>query len=189
MAGRYNFFNAGSGVRSIRGEEFEEEDVWSVAMDINNFTGKVRKPKLEKSSVSSSPTVRRLPSASRMIPKTNNSSESQEAKVMQQYSAPVNIPDWSKIYRKNPKKEADDSFGYGGSTVRYGGGFEGINGDSDDANDDHEDLIPPHEWIAKKLAMTQISSFSVCEGVGRTLKGRDLSKVRDAVLTRTGFIE
>ncbi|KAL8462525.1 hypothetical protein ACS0TY_033528 [Phlomoides rotata] len=45
--------------------------------------------------------------------------------------------------------------------------------------------IPPHEWIARKSA----SSFSVCEGAGRTLKGRDLSRVRNDVLTKTGFLE
>ncbi|XP_042519812.1 uncharacterized protein LOC122093529 [Macadamia integrifolia] len=189
MAGRYNFLNTGSVGRSIRDEDFEEEDVWSVTVDINKSTAKIRKPTQDKSSVSSTPTVRRLPTASRMIPRANNSSESQEVKVMQQSSAPVNIPDWSKIYRKNPRKEADDSYigGFGGASVRYGGGFSGIIGDDDD--DDDDDVIPPHEWISKKLAMSQISSFSVCEGVGRTLKGRDLSKVRDAVLTRTGFIE
>ncbi|KAE8646053.1 hypothetical protein Csa_016442 [Cucumis sativus] len=49
--------------------------------------------------------------------------------------------------------------------------------------------VPPHELIAKRLARAQISSFSVFEGAGRTLKGRDLSKVRNAVLTKTGFLE
>ncbi|PPD74089.1 hypothetical protein GOBAR_DD28980 [Gossypium barbadense] len=36
-----------------------------------------------------------------------------------------------------------------------------------------------------RLARNQISSFSVFEGVGRKLKGRDLKKVRNAVLTKT----
>ncbi|CAN4097183.1 unnamed protein product [Withania somnifera] len=49
--------------------------------------------------------------------------------------------------------------------------------------------MPPHEWLAKRLGRRQISSFSVCEGVGRTLKGRDLSRVRNAILTKTGFLE
>ncbi|KAM0943789.1 putative senescence regulator S40 [Dioscorea sansibarensis] len=69
-----------------------------------------------------------------------------------------------------------------------------VNGDvvnENEGDDDEEgsEKVPPHEWLAKKLARTQISSFSVCEGVGRTLKGRDLSRVRNAVLARTGFLE
>nr|KYP62776.1 hypothetical protein KK1_017327 [Cajanus cajan] len=85
----------------------------------------------------------------------------------------MDVPDWSKIYGKSCKK---------GSR-----GDVGVSNKGDD--DDDDEMIPPHEWIARKLARSQISSFSVCEGMGRTLKGRDLSKVRNAVLTKTGFIE
>ncbi|CAN1222515.1 hypothetical protein LINGRAPRIM_LOCUS596 [Linum grandiflorum] len=82
----------------------------------------------------------------------------------------MNIPDWSKIYGVNHSAADNNSNGY-----------------YDDNNDD--DVVPPHEWLAKRLARSQISSFSVCEGMGRTLKGRDLSKVRNAILTKTGFLE
>ncbi|KAJ1424369.1 Senescence regulator S40 [Sesbania bispinosa] len=34
---------------------------------------------------------------------------------------------------------------------------------------------------------TRVASFSVHEGVGRTLKGRDLSRVRNAIWAKTGF--
>ncbi|XP_042478028.1 uncharacterized protein LOC122059359 [Macadamia integrifolia] len=187
MAGGYDFFKVGSSGRSFRDEDFEEEDVWSVVMDIKEPTSNDRKPKDTShiSSVSSTPTLKRFPTASRMIPRANNSSH--EAKLIQKSSAPVNIPDWSKIYGKNPTKGSDGgySYGYGGGYI-LSGGLDRIVGDDDE---DEEDLIPPHEWISKKLWMSQISSFSVCEGVGRTLKGRDLSKVRNAVLTRTGFLE
>lgn len=54
-----------------------------------------------------------------------------------------------------------------------------------ESEEECEMTIPPHEWIARKTG----SSFSVCEGAGRTLKGRDLSRVRNAVLTKTGFLE
>ncbi|CAI0453018.1 unnamed protein product [Linum tenue] len=37
------------------------------------------------------------------------------------------------------------------------------------------------------MARTRIASFSVHEGVGRTLKGRDLSRVRNAIWEKTGF--
>ncbi|XP_043693080.1 uncharacterized protein LOC122643528 [Telopea speciosissima] len=192
MGGRYEFFNAGSDGRSFRDEELEEEDVWSVVMDTKDSTSKVTSYVTSSCSVSSTSTVKRFPTASRMIPRPNNSSH--EIDLTQKSSAPVRIPDWSKIYGKNPTKGYDGGYSYGcgggggygqATTVSNSEGFDGIFGDDDD-DDDH---IPPHEWIAKKLSMSQISSFSVCEGVGRTLKGRDLSKVRNAVLTRTGLLE
>ncbi|XP_047979265.1 uncharacterized protein LOC125221183 [Salvia hispanica] len=43
--------------------------------------------------------------------------------------------------------------------------------------------LPPHEYLAK----TRGASPSVHEGKGRTLKGRDLSNVRDAVWKQAGF--
>ncbi|CAN1253193.1 hypothetical protein LINPERPRIM_LOCUS8253 [Linum perenne] len=43
--------------------------------------------------------------------------------------------------------------------------------------------VPPHELLAR----TRIASFSVHEGIGRTLKGRDLSRVRNAIWEKTGF--
>ncbi|KAK7245862.1 hypothetical protein RIF29_40715 [Crotalaria pallida] len=115
--------------------------------------------------------------ASKKIPRANNNN----AKVVQgsssfsSSSGPMDIPDWSKIYGKN--------------YCNKGSSRDGDDDDDDDGDDDDDDMIPPHEWLARKLARNQISSFSVCEGVGRTLKGRDLSKVRNAILTKTGFIE
>ncbi|WKA07725.1 hypothetical protein VitviT2T_025509 [Vitis vinifera] len=42
-------------------------------------------------------------------------------------------------------------------------------------------MLPPHEIVARSHVMT----FSVVEGVGRTLKGRDLRRVRNAVFQKT----
>lgn len=83
-------------------------------------------------------------------------------------SAPVNVPDWSKIYRV----DSVESFH-----------------DSDDGVDDHEfDMVPPHEYLARGYGRYRKSTTdSVFEGVGRTLKGRDMSRVRDAVWNQTGF--
>ncbi|KAH0699906.1 hypothetical protein KY290_014710 [Solanum tuberosum] len=79
-------------------------------------------------------------------------------------SAPVNVPDWSKIYRVNSVESLHDS---------------------DDGVDDHDsEMVPPHEYIARSR---NSNARSVFEGVGRTLKGRDLSRVRDAVWSQTGF--
>ncbi|XP_058094451.1 protein S40-4-like [Magnolia sinica] len=82
-------------------------------------------------------------------------------------SLPVSIPDWSKIVRED--------CGYSGMGE--------IDGDSD--GEDFQ--IPPHEFLAKQYARRRISSFSVHEGLGRTLKGRDLSRVRNTIWEKTGF--
>ncbi|KAL3851204.1 hypothetical protein ACJIZ3_013086 [Penstemon smallii] len=142
----------------MRNEEFQEEDVWKVSRE-DDSDSKINSSFKFKNKTPSFITSRHLPTATKMIPNSNKKSISQ-----QQHSAPVNIPNWSKIYGKNisPNSDADDEDG---------------------------NLIPPHEWIARKLASSQISSFSVCEGAGRTLKGRDLSRVRNDVLTKTGFLE
>ncbi|PSR85330.1 Senescence regulator S40 protein [Actinidia chinensis var. chinensis] len=156
MEGRY-------GWRSWRNEEFQEEDVWAVMRE--SFTTS----KAESSTIIS---PRRLPSAAKMIPRANKNTTQQEPKMIQQ-SAPVNIPDWSKIYGNSSKKASNGNW------------------DSDDDEDDDDGdgkMRPPHEWIARKHARSEVYSSSVCEGAGRTLKGRDLSRVRHAVLTSTGFI-
>ncbi|RCV34572.1 hypothetical protein SETIT_7G170000v2 [Setaria italica] len=88
-------------------------------------------------------------------------------------SLPMNIPDWQKIlgveYRDHHAGEweldGEDDGGYG----RVGSGGS--------------EMVPPHELAWRSRA----ASLSVHEGIGRTLKGRDLSRVRDAVWKRTGF--
>ncbi|XP_020164765.1 protein S40-4 [Aegilops tauschii subsp. strangulata] len=90
-------------------------------------------------------------------------------------SLPMSIPDWQKIlgaeYRDHHAGEwelygdDDDDYGKVGSGCRSGS------------------VVPPHELAWRSRA----ASLSVHEGVGRTLKGRDLSRVRDAVWKRTGF--
>ncbi|KAK5792005.1 hypothetical protein PVK06_033118 [Gossypium arboreum] len=78
-------------------------------------------------------------------------------------SAPLNVPDWSKIYRSDSVEESMH--------------------DSDDDDDGESDMMPPHEYLARKKS----GGASVFEGVGRTLKGRDMRRVRDAVWNQTGF--
>lgn len=82
-----------------------------------------------------------------------------------------------KILKKNKEKKNKNKKS---SALKIGSGGDV---DSDD------DMAPPHEYLARRLARTQITSHSMCEGVGRTLKGRDLRKMRDHILTKTGFIE
>ncbi|PQQ18375.1 uncharacterized protein Pyn_23469 [Prunus yedoensis var. nudiflora] len=79
-------------------------------------------------------------------------------------SAPVNVPDWSKILRVDSVDslyELDEELDGNGS-----------------------EMIPPHEYLAREYTR---GATSVFEGVGRTLKGRDMRQVREAVWSRTGF--
>jgi len=199
-----NYNRQRSGIwRCLRDGDFEEEEVWAVFKDRPDYNiSGVHKPKEQGSSPLAVP--RTLPSAARMIPRTSSgnssASSSHETKVLQQ-SVPLNIPDWSQIYRNKPNKtpksvskfgDYDDFYysvggeGDGDGSVNYGGGYTD---DEEEEDDEYDTKLPPHEFIARRLARSQISSFSVFEGVGRTLKGRDLSKVRNAVLTKTGFLE
>ncbi|KAJ0244727.1 hypothetical protein HA466_0182860 [Hirschfeldia incana] len=62
--------------------------------------------------------------------------------------------------------------------------------DVDEDEDGEEgEMLPPHEIVARSLAQSSYLSCSVLEGAGRTLKGRDLRQVRNAVFRRTGFID
>ncbi|KAK7262307.1 hypothetical protein RJT34_29873 [Clitoria ternatea] len=82
-------------------------------------------------------------------------------------SVPVNIPDWSKILGDEYRRS-------------------NVNIDLDEGYDVDQKIngrLPPHEFLAR----TRVASFSVHEGVGRTLKGRDLSRVRNAIWAKTGF--
>ncbi|CAG7910629.1 uncharacterized protein LOC103845482 [Brassica rapa] len=82
-------------------------------------------------------------------------------------SLPVNVPDWSKILREEHRDNRRRS----------------IVDDDGDWLDASGGRLPPHEFLAK----TRMASFSVHEGVGRTLKGRDLSRVRNAIFEKIGF--
>ncbi|XP_061339538.1 protein S40-6-like [Gastrolobium bilobum] len=204
MEDKYSLIRQRSGLwRSLRDGEFEEEEVWNVIKDRPDYISGVNKHKDNESNPFAVP--RTLPTAARMIPRTSsgnsNANSSHESKVLQQ-SAPVNIPDWSKIHRnkqnKTPKNVSrfddydfyhsvdDEGDGDDVDVVNYG---RHSDDDEEEEDDEYDTKLPPHEFIARRLARSQISSFSVFEGVGRTLKGRDLSKVRNAVLTKTGFLE
>ncbi|KAL1819558.1 hypothetical protein DCAR_0415841 [Daucus carota subsp. sativus] len=79
-------------------------------------------------------------------------------------SLPVNVPDWSKILGsayKNRTVEIDD----------------------ENEGEDGDERVPPHEYLAR----TRGASGSVQEGAGRTLKGRDMRMVRNAIWKQTGF--
>ncbi|XP_009599011.1 protein S40-6-like [Nicotiana tomentosiformis] len=147
-------------------EDFQEEDIWAINVkERKGYSGSVMK--------------RKLATAPKVIPRAKITP------MHQQSSTPVNIPDWSKIYNKkkssrflkNGSWDSDEN-------------VENIVVEDEDCDYDFGDgMVPPHEYIARRVARSQIAPFSMCEGVGRTLKGRDLSKLRNAILTKTGFLE
>ena len=141
-------------------EEFQEEEVWSVLRENETPGPEMKMSKsnnLFSAATSSSATARYIP-------------KGKEVSKAKQSSAPMNVPDWSKIYG-NTRSNHLHSW------------------TTHDEDDDEDSMVPPHELVAKMLARTQISSFSMCEAIGRTLKGRDLSKTRNDVLPKTGFLE
>ncbi|KAI8525742.1 hypothetical protein RHMOL_Rhmol13G0253600 [Rhododendron molle] len=54
--------------------------------------------------------------------------------------------------------------------------------------DEGEQFVPPHVILGRRISDGKMA-FSVCTGNGRTLKGRDLSQVRNSILRMTGFLE
>lgn len=189
MAGSNTRWSNGFHGKSIKDEDFDEEETWGYVRERKEeetsapMSTKLNHFKSSGSSSSSSSSWRmQINSAPKMIPKAKTTAN-QEPKTMKRSSAPLEIPDWSKIYGRNGNMGSwiNDEYGLVDGAA--------CNGFVNDDDEEEDVMVPPHEWIARKLARSQISSFSVCEGIGRTLKGRDLSKVRNAILTKTGFLE
>ncbi|OIV95736.1 hypothetical protein TanjilG_05284 [Lupinus angustifolius] len=58
----------------------------------------------------------------------------------------------------------------------------------EEEDDDGEMMVPPHVMVERRISGGKMA-YSVCTGNGRTLKGRDLSQVRNTILRMTGFLE
>lgn len=95
-----------------------------------------------------------------------SASSSSSSKFHQPQSAPVNVPVLAMAMRRRHRE------------------FDEI--DEDEEEGDRE-MLPPHEIVAR--TQSPMLACSVLEGVGRTLKGRDLRQVRNAVWRRTGFLD
>ncbi|XP_062226297.1 protein S40-7-like [Phragmites australis] len=102
------------------------------------------------------------------IPATMRSKRQQHPQPYHQ-SAPVAVPVWPKgrttTTTDRRRREAEQ--------------------EADDEDDDGEPVVHPHEMVARRAA----AAASVMEGAGRTLKGRDLRRVRNAVWRTTGFLD
>lgn len=145
--------------------EFDESDVWS-----NNNNNQVSALETTKKPI---PSCKKLISGRKTMVVSERKTSA---------SLPVNVPDWSQILKDDYKEQVarrhrhqisdDDDF------------------DDDEDHIDDEDVqggnccrMPPHEYLARKRG----ASLSVHEGIGRTLKGRDLRRVRNAIWKKIGF--
>ncbi|KAE8729340.1 hypothetical protein F3Y22_tig00003721pilonHSYRG00276 [Hibiscus syriacus] len=138
--------------------EFDEDDVWNNSNDPAMASMEPKKP-LPSSRASSKKVLKKIE-----ISDKNKHRSAQMAAASA--SLPVNIPDWSKILQAE--------------YVEHGKTDEDVVGEDDG---DGDGRVPPHEYLARRRG----ASFSVHEGIGRTLKGRDLRRVRNAVWKKTGF--
>ncbi|XP_004134921.2 uncharacterized protein LOC101217175 [Cucumis sativus] len=71
------------------------------------------------------------------------------------------------------------------TVFRYSSDMEEL--DEEWNSEDNNNIVPPHVIIGQRLSGKM--AFSVRSGNGRTLKGRDLSEVRNSILRMTGFLE
>uniref|UniRef100_A0A0C9RR33 TSA: Wollemia nobilis Ref_Wollemi_Transcript_65_1638 transcribed RNA sequence n=1 Tax=Wollemia nobilis TaxID=56998 RepID=A0A0C9RR33_9CONI len=93
-------------------------------------------------------------------------------------SAPVNVPLWPKSSLHKPHGGVN-----GNPNLRVSENMVA----NDDNDDEDEERLPPHEILARDQGRSHMTTFSVYEGAGRTLRGHDLRRVRNAVWRRTGF--
>ncbi|KAK4752487.1 hypothetical protein SAY87_021285 [Trapa incisa] len=182
--GNYHYHGGRSGLwRSLRDGDFEESEVWDVlrerrdGQDIDTSGTADRYP----------PVASHPPIAPRSIPRPIMAGSSPVSRsIFAHQSAPVNIPNWSNVGKHLGRSESSKA---PKSRPWRDEDNEDEDEEEDEDNEDDGVKLPPHEYIAMRLARSKMSSFSVFEGVGRKLKGRDLSKVRNDVLTMTGFLE
>ncbi|XP_027173308.1 uncharacterized protein LOC113772992 [Coffea eugenioides] len=129
-------------------------------------TSSFNKTPLSASPTQPSPFSRAIPSIPKPQQNYSTYSQSMPARKFQQ-SAPVNVPMMPRKVRNGSLADVDV-----------------------DDNDADDEMLPPHEIAARgSAAGSPKTTFSVLEGVGRTLKGRDLRQVRNAVWRQTGFVD
>ncbi|KAJ9543701.1 hypothetical protein OSB04_023408 [Centaurea solstitialis] len=153
-------------------QSFRHQDKFGIlaALPEDNGRKPSNRPVLNRRNptVSSPTTTTPASSSSRLIPSIPRPNKQQERDFSQsmplkfQQSAPVNVP----IFARKP---------------RTGGELA----DVEIGEDDEEEMLPPHEIVARGSSNSPHTTFSVLEGAGRTLKGRDLRLVRNAVWRKT----
>ncbi|KAI4334218.1 hypothetical protein L6164_018934 [Bauhinia variegata] len=137
---------------------------------VQNVSHFFHKASVSSSSSSSSSSSRFIPAIPKP-PQDRIQLHTSASSVKYRQSAPVNVPVLSEAMTKMRKKPHE---------------FDEDNGDEDY---EEEEMLPPHEIVARNSAKSPMLACSVLEGAGRTLKGRDLRQVRNAVWRQTGFLD
>lgn len=158
-------------------DEFAEEEVWGVcdteAKHVGSYENESRSNivcrKGSKERIGTNNSSKRM-----SIPTSGNHDDENGSPRIE--SIPVNIPDLPQILQSE-------------NCRRVEAGNDYWSDDDNSVDGDYKERIPPHELIAKQLSRSQLTPFSVYEGAGRTLKGRDLSRVRNSIWTKTGYID
>jgi Senescence regulator len=108
-------------------------------------------------------------------------------------SAPIRIPSRDNVVRS---WTAGINYNTTGSNTRDDDGDEDEDEDEDDYNGVSQgtpgkdiSITAPHIFLQQKNDSKSKMVRSVCEGYGRTLKGRDLRNTRDLIHRLTGFLE
>lgn len=170
---------SGRAEKSERMEEFNEEDIWgSIDAETSEQVGfeeNVCNGVTVCRSIGKEGNTNNSTRSVKIHRKESYHEENDKRRMRYRSSAPVNIPDWSQMLWEEKRNENFWS--------RSHGLVDDDSSDDDEGWDCERNMIPPHELIARQLARTEMTSFSVNEGVGRTLKGRN------AVWTITGFID
>lgn len=163
--------------RTEESSELREDDVWSMVNDSQPMVNGSYEEWTPRASHQPRPRVDRHIGGLSLAFDDDSGNTISSSRIIHQFhsqdsprgrhmaaSAPVNVPDWSKVDRVDSVESMHDS---------------------DDVEESEHEMVPPHEYLAQQYQ--KMAATSVLVGVGRTLKGRDLSRVRDAVWSQTGF--
>lgn len=104
-----------------------------------------------------------------MIPKRPPPTPQVDKMRLHHQSAPVNVPVIPEAMRRRAVE------------------FDAVLSEEEEEEQQNGVMLPPHEVVAARDS--PMLAFSVLEGAGRTLKGRDLRQVRNAIWRKTGFID
>lgn len=106
----------------------------------------------------------------------------------QRQSAPVRIPAAPPAEAVSTSRRHSWARGYDDDAVDEGDDDDGVIVRRASSGAEAAAIVPPHVLAARRCAAERKVASSVCVGHGRTLKGRDLRAVRNAVLHMTGFL-
>ncbi|XP_010538927.1 PREDICTED: uncharacterized protein LOC104813102 [Tarenaya hassleriana] len=160
--GTHSYSNRHVDAASSADPELMEEDVWSVT---EHDSDRYHVGAWNSRATAPTPSWGLKPAGRHHVGIPDASERDGGGRIQMSASAPVSVPNWGKILRVD-------------SADPLGSDWD------DDVAETDGDMVPPHEWVARER---RNGGASVFVGVGRTLKGRDMSRVRDSVWSQIGF--